>query len=91
MSEYSRIAILETESEALYLEAELKKIGVPFRLKDYALPAMDGILKPQKGWGHIEAPAEYAEIIIDIISNSRESSTDDDIWDEDESAEVWDE
>ncbi len=67
MAEFIKIAVLDNELQARYLEALLKEQEIPHRLHSYHDSAYDGVFQNLKGWGHVEAPAEYQTEISEII------------------------
>jgi hypothetical protein len=73
---YENIVELENEVEAGLIKAVLEERDIPFRIRSYHDTAYDGIFQAQLGWGHIEAPAEFADEIRRIyrdILEGRES------------------
>lgn len=71
---YEKIVELENEIEAGLMKAFLEEEGIPFRIQSYHDTAYDGIFQAQLGWGHIEAPAEYADEIRRIRSDLLDDS-----------------
>ena len=69
MSEYQKITVLKNEIQARLLDAELKKLKIPHFLRSYHDAAYNGIYQQQKGWGIIEAPTEYKEEILSILTD----------------------
>jgi hypothetical protein len=66
MEQYKKILTLENEIEASLLKKLLDEAEIPCVVKSYYDSALDGLYQTQKGWGHIEAPAEYGEAIQKI-------------------------
>ncbi|HNR69499.1 MAG TPA: hypothetical protein PKN04_15455 [bacterium] len=77
MTEYVKIAILNDEVQANLLKAMLEERQIPFRLHSYHDFAYDGIFQNQKGWGHVEAPKKYRQLILDLLQdmNRRENGS----------------
>ena len=51
------------------MQKTLDQRKIPFVLKSYYDSALDGLFQLQKGWGHIEAPAEYEDEILQIYND----------------------
>ena len=70
---YKKIVELANEIEAGLMREVLEERDIPFRIRSYHDTAYDGIFQAQLGWGHIEAPAEFADEIsriqADILGN----------------------
>ena len=69
MEHYVKIVLLENEVQAEAVEVALTNQGIPFRVRSYHDSALDGVLQGTYGWGHIEAPVEFKEQILDIVRN----------------------
>ncbi len=69
MSNYQKITTLQNEIQARLLESELKKRKIPHFLRSYHDAAYNGIYQQQKGWGIIEAPIEYKEEILSVLTD----------------------
>ncbi|MCK4640213.1 MAG: hypothetical protein KAU06_02645 [Candidatus Marinimicrobia bacterium] len=69
MSNYQKITTLQNEIQARLLDAELKKRNIPHFLRTYHDAAYNGIYQQQKGWGIIEAPIEYKEEILSVLTD----------------------
>lgn len=71
-----KIVELENEVEAGLMRSVLEEENIPFRIRSYHDTAYDGIFQAQLGWGHIEAPPEFADEIrrihSDILADSEE-------------------
>lgn len=61
-----KIVILQNEIEAMYMNMILSEMKIPHLLRSYHDSAYDGLWQAQSGWGHIEAPEEYREEILQI-------------------------
>jgi hypothetical protein len=71
-----RIAVLRNEVEARLLDAELAEDNIPHVIKSYYDAAFDGVYQFSKGWGHVEAPSEYRDRVLEILANMRQGSSD---------------
>jgi hypothetical protein len=69
MRDFKKVVIIENEFEAEILEGILNDKEIPFLLKCYHDSAYDGLFQFQKGWGHIEAPDEFADQILEIYGD----------------------
>ena len=67
--EFKTILILENEIEAQLLDSILTERNIPHLITTYHDSAYDGIYQSQKGWGHIDAPEEYKEEIMEIYAH----------------------
>jgi hypothetical protein len=72
MSETVKILTFKNEIEALLLDEILNDKGVPHLLRSYHDSAYDGLWQTQSAWGHIEAPEEYRQEILDIYNSMAE-------------------
>jgi len=52
------------------LKKLLDEAEIPCVLKSYYDSALDGLYQTQMGWGHIEAPEKYEEIILDLYNGA---------------------
>jgi len=68
-SKFEKILELQNDAEARLLHAHLEDRGVPHVVRSYHDTAYDGIFQVQFGWGHIEAPIEYREEILEIYAD----------------------
>ncbi|MFW5729346.1 MAG: hypothetical protein ACOCYG_06745, partial [Spirochaetota bacterium] len=69
MAEYTTIVELRNDIEARLLDAHLTELGIPHVLESFHDSAYDGIFQVQLGWGHIRAPEEYREEILEIYDD----------------------
>ena len=76
MDDFTKVVILENESEAQIMESILDERGIPHRIRSYYDSSFDGLFQNQKGWGIISAPDAFHEEILDIITNLREEPFD---------------
>jgi hypothetical protein len=65
-AKFEKIVELRNDAEARLLHAHLEDQGIPHVVRSYHDTAYDGIFQVQFGWGHIEAPPEYTDIILEI-------------------------
>lgn len=66
-----KIAVLNSMVEARALESLLAEQGVPHVMKSYHDSAYDGLFQGSMGWGHLEAPEEHEEEILNLLANLR--------------------
>ena len=69
MSKTEKIVVLKNEIEARLLDEILNEKNIPHILRSYHDSAYDGLWQSHSGWGHIEAPAEFKEEILEIYSS----------------------
>lgn len=74
-SEFIRILVFENQIEASLMESHLKERKIPHVIRSYQDYAYNGIFQTQKGWGHVEAPEEYADEIKAIYTDLMEKET----------------
>lgn len=72
MNGYKKIKILDDYIQAQLLDSILTEEKIPHIMKSYSDTAYDGLFQMQKGWGHVEAPVEYEDRILDIIEELTE-------------------
>jgi len=75
MSNPVKILSLDNEFQAMLLDDILKERAIPHILKSYHDSAYDGLWQTQSVWGHIEAPEEYREEILEIFNNMSQDQT----------------
>lgn len=68
MDKAVKILILNNEVEANLLDGLLKERDIPHLIRSYHDSVMDGLWQTQSGWGHLEAPSEFREEIMNIYS-----------------------
>ncbi|RLB43840.1 MAG: hypothetical protein DRH12_01900 [Deltaproteobacteria bacterium] len=73
--EFVKIAIIENDIEALLLDSVLTERNIPHHMRSYHDTAYDGLFQTQKGWGHVSAPKEFEEEIIEILSDIRKQAS----------------
>ncbi len=59
--------------EANLLESVLKERGIPHYIRTYHDAAYDGIWQEQRGWGVVEAPESYRDVITGIYNDLSET------------------
>ncbi len=69
--EMEKIAILNSPIEAQLLEGILTERDIPHVTRSYLDSAYDGVFQTTRGWGHVEAPADRREEIIEILEDLR--------------------
>jgi hypothetical protein len=72
MSNPIKILMFKNEIEAMLLDEILTEKQIPHLIRSYHDSAYNGLWQSQSGWGHIEAPEEYAEEIRDTYSQMSE-------------------
>ncbi|MCE5344828.1 MAG: hypothetical protein LLG13_00895 [Bacteroidales bacterium] len=74
MSKPVKILLFKNEIESILLNEILTEKGIPHIIRSYHDSAYDGLWQAQTGWGHVEAPEEYSEEILQIYKEmSREA------------------
>ena len=74
MDKVERIADLKNEVEAQLLNAELTERDIPHLMRSYYDGAFDGVYQFSQGWGHIEAPSEFRDKMLEILTSLRQNS-----------------
>jgi len=74
MDKVERIVVLRNEVEAQLLAGELAELDIPHLMKSYYDGAFDGVYQFSKGWGHIEAPSEFRDKILEVLAGIRQGS-----------------
>jgi hypothetical protein len=69
---FEKIAAIRNEIEALCLRAELEERGIPHAMQSYYDSSFDGLFQFSAGWGHVEAPAERRDEILEILDAIRQ-------------------
>jgi hypothetical protein len=70
---WDRVATLEGEVEAELLDSYLTSRQIPHVMVSYRDTAFDGLFQATRGWGHIEAPPEHRDAILEILKDIRAS------------------
>ncbi len=74
MERFEKIATIRNEIEALCLRGELEERGIPHAMQSYYDLAYDGLFQFTVGWGHVEAPLDRKDAILEILDAIRSSS-----------------
>ncbi len=69
MKGFKKILLLDNEIQARLLDSVLSEREIPHVMKSYHDSAYDGLFQAHQGWGHVEAPEEYAEEIKTICKD----------------------
>ena len=72
MADIERIAVLDDEAQALLLATVLKEEGIPHAIVSHRDSAYDGLFQAGRGWGHVEAPAEFRTRILEVLQAETE-------------------
>ncbi len=64
--------MFKNEIEAMLLDEILTEKEIPHIIRSYRDSAYDGLWQTKSGWGHIEAPVEYADEIHRIYNQMSE-------------------
>lgn len=60
--------MFKDEIEAMLLDEILTEKKIPHLIRSYHDSALDGLWQTQSVWGHVEAPEEYREEILQIYN-----------------------
>jgi hypothetical protein len=74
--QYEKIAVLENQFQAQELSHILESEEIPHYIHSYHDLAYDGLFQYSKGWGHVEAPPEFREKIIEILDSLKTDESD---------------
>lgn len=69
MTNIIKILALSNEIEAMLIDGLLNEKGIPHMLKTYHDSVYDGLWQTQSSWGHLEAPEEYRNEILEIYKS----------------------
>ena len=72
MEKLEKIVVLDDEVQAELVDSLLSDAGIPHIMRTYHDAALDGLFQGAKGWGHVEAPAEYRNQILAIITDLKQ-------------------
>jgi hypothetical protein len=68
MTKNVKILVLNNEFEANLLGEILNDKNIPHLIRSYHDSVYDGLWQMQSSWGHIEAPEQYREEILQVFS-----------------------
>jgi hypothetical protein len=74
MSNPVKILMFQNEIEAMLLDEILTDKKIPHLIRSYHDSAYDGLWQSQSGWGHLEAPEEFREEILNIYNEMSQTS-----------------
>jgi len=74
MSSQVKILMFKNQIEAMLLDEILTEKQIPHLIRSYHDSAYDGLWQLQTGWGHIEAPEEFADEILQTYNHMSEES-----------------
>lgn len=63
-----KILVLNNEIEAKLLDGLLNELDIPHIIRSYHDSALDGLWQMNSGWGHLQAPEEFKEEILEIYN-----------------------
>lgn len=69
MSNPVKILMFKNEIEAMLLDEILTEKKISHLIRSYHDSALDGLWQTQSSWGHVEAPEEYREEILQIYND----------------------
>jgi hypothetical protein len=69
-----KILVFQNEIEAMLLDEILTGKQIPHLLRSYHDSAYDGLWQSQSGWGHLEAPEEYRQEILNAYNEMSQGS-----------------
>jgi hypothetical protein len=70
-NKFVKVAVLDSEVQARLLDSRLEEEDIPHILRSYQEAAFDGVFALHKGWGHIEAPEQYKQRVLEIINETQ--------------------
>ncbi len=68
MDKTVKILVLNNEIEADLLDALLNERNIPHIIRSYHDSALDGLWQVNAGWGHLQAPEEFKNEILEIYN-----------------------
>jgi hypothetical protein len=68
MTLQTKILVLQNEIEAMLLDQILTEKEIPHLMRSYHDSAYDGMWQTQFGWGHVEAPEEFRDEIMETYT-----------------------
>jgi hypothetical protein len=75
MSAPVKILAFSNEFEAMLLDGLLTEKNIPHIIRSYHDSAYDGLWQTQTSWGHLEAPEEYNDEILEIFNKMSTDNT----------------
>ena len=72
MERFEKIATIRNEIEAMCLKGELDERGIPHAIQSNYDLAYDGLFQFSSGWGHVEAPSDRRDAILEILAEVRQ-------------------
>lgn len=72
MSAPVKILTFSNEFEAMLLDGLLKEKAIPHIIRSYHDSAYNGLWQTQSSWGHLEAPEEYHDEIMEIFTEMQQ-------------------
>lgn len=81
MSGVEKVLLLQNEIEARLMDSILSERGIPHMITSFYDTAYDGLFQVTRGWGRLDAPAEYRAEILAIHQDltSRPEQVQDDL------------
>jgi hypothetical protein len=67
-----KILALNNEFEAMLIDGLLNEKEIPHIIRSYHDSVYDGLWQTQSGWGHLEAPEEYHDEIMEIFKEMQQ-------------------
>jgi len=72
MKHFEKVLMLDNEIEAQRFGLILDEEDIPYQIVSYHDTVYDGLFQAQRGWGHLEAPSEYADRITALYDEMKE-------------------
>ena len=69
MDKLVKILSLSNQFEAMLLDELLEERKIPHIVKSYRDSVLNGLWQTQSLWGHLEAPEEFKNEIMEIYNN----------------------
>jgi len=73
MDRFVKIVAVENEFQAQLLDQMLTDQDIPHVMRSYHDMAFDGVFQLSRGWGSVEAPAEFKDRILLIVQQLRDA------------------
>ena len=73
MEQFIKIATINDQIEAQYLESVLQDRGIPYTLQSFHDSAYNGLFQAHLGWGIIRSTEQYKEDILLILEDIRKT------------------